>query len=164
MSAPIPVRTAVGKTIALSLIRGELSGFRGYPFNEAGEDRFARELATVSLSVGHARAIVESFEETFPTIKELRDVASNLRPKFEQAENLREIWEMQYGKPDPLVLTGEVDTSNVREMWKKLRLKFTQPGEKWGGWALVSWRQIYMAMEELGYPLNSDQRAIRGPK
>lgn len=88
----------------------QLSGFRGYPkairlpdgnFDSQGEGRFVDCLCEISLSVEHALAVIESFDGEFPTIREMRDVALNLRPRFERKADERKEWEAKYGKPDP---------------------------------------------------------------
>lgn len=86
------------REVARPLLR-QLSGFKGYPRGE-GESRFIDALCEISLSVEHAIAIVESFDAEFPTIREMRDTALNLRPKYEPKVNEREKWEREYGKPD----------------------------------------------------------------
>jgi hypothetical protein len=87
-------------SVAQSFIR-QLSGFQGYPRTDEARARFAEVLCEVSLSVEHALAIIWAFEENFPTLKEIRDAAFNLRPKFEPKVDQREQWEKEYGKPDP---------------------------------------------------------------
>ena len=95
--------------IGKSLLR-QLSGFRGYPkairladgnLDSTGEARFVDCLCEISLSVEHAIAIVDSFDGEFPTIREMRDTALNLRPKFEAKVDERKKWEAKYGKPKP---------------------------------------------------------------
>lgn len=154
------MRTEIAKSIALTLLRSELAGYRGYPNSEAGEDRFARELATVAISVDHATSIVEAFEETFPTIKELRDTASNLRVKFEESErDRRKEWERIYGKPQPVPVTFAGSSEGQRqqsEMWLKLRVHL---GVR--DFAKVSFGAIYQAMQDLGYSLTAEQEDAR---
>jgi len=157
------MRTAIGTSVAMAILRSELAGFRGYPASGAGEDRFARELATISLSVDHARAVAAAFDETFPTIKELRDQATNLRPKFERPEDMTKQWEAEYGAPQPVTLdfskaTGQSDQS---AMWAQLKRHFTT-ADGFPGWAKISWLRIFEAMEQMGYQLNSEQRKQMG--
>jgi hypothetical protein len=90
---------ALEPTIARSFLR-QLSGFRGYPRDSAGEGRFVEVLCEVSISVEHALAITWAFEENFPTIREIRDTALNLRAKFEAKVDQKKEWESKYGKPD----------------------------------------------------------------
>lgn len=89
---------AVQPTVARGLLRS-LAGFRGYPRGE-GETRFVDVLCEISLSVEHAAAILLCFDGEFPTIRELRDAALNLRPKYERKPDQRAEWEAKYGKPD----------------------------------------------------------------
>ena len=72
---------AVQPAVGLALLR-RLSGFRGYP-KEGGEGRFVEVLCEVSISVEHANSVVETFDGEFPALRDIRDVALNLRPKFE---------------------------------------------------------------------------------
>lgn len=89
---------ALQPTVARGLLR-TLSGFRGYPRGE-GETRFVDVLCEISLSVEHAASTLLCFDADFPTIRELRDAALNLRPKFEAKVDQRAQWEREYGKPD----------------------------------------------------------------
>jgi len=84
--------------VARGLLR-TLSGFRGYPRGE-GETRFVDVLCEISLSVEHASSTLLCFDSDFPTIRELRDAALNLRPKFQDKTDQRKEWEHEYGKPD----------------------------------------------------------------
>ena len=90
---------ALNPTVARAFLR-QLSGFRGYPKDSAGEGRFVEVLCEVSISVEHALAIIWAFEENFPTIREIRDTSLNLRVKFEAEIDQKKEWELKYGKPD----------------------------------------------------------------
>ena len=68
--------------LATALIRG-LSGSPGYPFHAEGESRAAAVLMDCSISVEHARAIIEEFEADFPSLEQLRSTAYRLRVKFD---------------------------------------------------------------------------------
>lgn len=105
----------------------QLAGFRGYPRGE-GQARFVDCLCEISLSVEHALAIIESFDGDFPTLREMRDTALNLRPKFEQKSDQRAEWKAKYGKPDPawsrrLVTAANVNYSEERRamLWQSIR-------------------------------------------
>jgi hypothetical protein len=91
------VEFAVGKGLLL-----HLQGFRKAPVG-VGFDRFAEVLCECSISVEHATAVVESFDNEFPTVRDIRETAHNLRPKFEAKVNQRKEWEAQYGKPEPVL-------------------------------------------------------------
>lgn len=104
----------VQREVGRAMLR-QLSGFRGYPkairlsdgnFDAQGEGRFVDCLCEISLSVEHALAIIESFDSEFPTIREMRDVALNLRPRFERKADERKEWESKYGPPDPAFSAG----------------------------------------------------------
>ena len=92
MNAVVP---SVGKVLLRTL-----SGFKGYPRGD-GENRFVEALCEISLSVEHAASTLLCFDGEFPTIREMREAALNLRPKFEQKIDQRAEWEREYGKPDP---------------------------------------------------------------
>lgn len=94
MSSP-----AVASEICLAMIRECLAGYRGYPFTEAGEKRFAAALQANAVSVDHARATLAAFDELFPTVKQIHDTSFALRPQFDPTPDPREEWERQYGKP-----------------------------------------------------------------
>src|ERR1700686_2135249 len=79
---------------------GHLQGFRKAPVGP-GLNRFAEVLCECSISVEHATAVVDSFDNEFPTLRDIRDTASNLRPKFEAKVDQKKEWEAKYGKPDP---------------------------------------------------------------
>jgi hypothetical protein len=89
---------AVQQTVGRGLLR-TLSGFRGYPKGE-GETRFVDTLCEISVSVEHAASVLLCFDAEFPTIREMRDAALNLRPKFEHPVDQKKEWESKYGKPN----------------------------------------------------------------
>lgn len=74
--------SVVEKSVALAFVR-RLSGAPGYPFHPEGELRVAEVLREVSVSVSHALAVVDEFDNNFPTIEEIRSVAYRLREKFD---------------------------------------------------------------------------------
>jgi hypothetical protein len=92
---------AVALEVCLAELREYLAGYRGYPPTEAGEKRFAAAFQENCVSVGHVRAVLKSFEEQFPTVRQIHDVALNLRPQFEPQQDAREEWKRDYGKPEP---------------------------------------------------------------
>ena len=89
------VQFEVGKSLL-----GNLRGFRKAPVGD-GFNRFAEVLCECSISVEHAMAVVETFDYEFPTLRDIRDAAHNLRPKFEPKVDQKAEWDRQYGKPDP---------------------------------------------------------------
>lgn len=91
--------------ICVALVSELLAGYRGYPATEAGVRRFAVAVQENCISVSHARATLKSFDELFPTVRQICDVAINLRPQFEPSEvDQHREWERQYGKPQPFDL------------------------------------------------------------
>lgn len=118
--------TALHSKVATGLLR-RLSGFKGYPRGD-GEGRFIEVLCEISLSVEHASAVVASFEGEFPTIREMRDTAFGLRPRFELKADQRREWEAKYGKPDPAFsrrIRGAAGANHVQErqavLWQAIR-------------------------------------------
>ena len=79
----------------------QLSGFRGFPKPGLGKDRFIQVFQQSVISVDHARAIIATFDDQMPTLREIRDTAYTLRAKFEPLVDPRVQWEREYGKPDP---------------------------------------------------------------
>ena len=77
---------------------GHLQGFRKAPVGP-GLNRFAEVLCECSISVEHATAVVDSFDNEFPTLRDIRDTASNLRPKFEAKVDQKKEWEAKYAPP-----------------------------------------------------------------
>lgn len=160
-----PPEFAVARSVCAALLR-ELSGFRGYP--REGEDRFIDVLQQISISVDHARAVVYSFEENFPTIREMRDVAMNLQPKFKPPEDMRAKWEAQYGKPQPVNVTDEA--LNIRqalnlhelpdaELWRKINKRVGDQKTV----QRMSWVALAALAREFGYPEYAEawERSVR---
>lgn len=85
--------------LCVALIRELLSGYRGYPASVAGEQRFAFALQENAVSVSHAREILKSFDEFFPTVRQIADVAANLRARFEIKPDETEELRRKYGPP-----------------------------------------------------------------
>ena len=86
-----------------------LSGFKGYPRPGIGEDHFVEAFQASVVSVAHARAVLASFDGDMPTIREIKDSAFNLRPKFENTVDQLKEWESKYGPPDPMWSAKLVD-------------------------------------------------------
>lgn len=95
-------KPAVDLNVCLGLIREYLSGYRGYPQSEAGENRFAFALQENVLSVAHARAVLKLFDQQFPTVREIHETAWSIRPQFEPKESQTAEWRRIYGEPKPL--------------------------------------------------------------
>lgn len=95
---------AVMIEICLAFLKRYLSGFRGYPHSPAGENRFAEALQANAVSVEHLEAILQAFEDEFPTVRQINDVALNLRARYETQPDQRAEWEKQYGKPGSFAL------------------------------------------------------------
>ncbi len=79
----------------------QLSGFRGFPKPGLGKDRFVQVFQESVVSVDHARAVIATFDDQMPTLREIRDTAYTLRAKFEPPVDQRAQWEKEYGPPDP---------------------------------------------------------------
>jgi hypothetical protein len=116
------VEFAVGKGLLFQLL-----GFRKAPQGD-GINRFAEVLCESSISVEHAMAVIETFDYEFPTLREIRDTAYNLRPKFEVKADQKKQWEAKYGKPDPMFarrLLGAATVSHVQQrramLWQAIR-------------------------------------------
>ena len=142
-------RPAVAFSICAALLR-DLAGFRGYPRD--GERRFVEVLQEVSISVEHARAIVLTFQEEFPTIREIRDVAMNIRSQFQPPEDQRAKWEAEYGKPEPVSIDVEKPAREIDACWKKIREREEFQGRK-GAERIqaMSWTKLAGFAREYGY-------------
>jgi len=145
----------VSRSVAEGIFR-RLSGFRGYPHNPTGEGYFIDAFQCACVSVAHAEAVIASFDELMPTVKEIRDTAANLKPRFlPPSPSQREEWEKQYGPPDPgfydqvMKQAATPQKSRDAELWSKLREKFPTAGRKKNDWP--SWRVLAAAARELGY-------------
>lgn len=116
-------KPAIARAICVSLLREYLSGFHGYPKSpdsaktSSGEDTFARILQDCALSVGHARAILETMDLAFPTKRDIEASAVSLRPKFEQQVPQTLEWERKYGKPAPF----EIPNDFMAMHWQAIR-------------------------------------------
>jgi len=155
--------TAVTKDVARMYLRN-LQGFKGYPPAGPGEDYFVKCLTECALSVSHLVRILDSFDDKFPTLRELRDAAHNTRPP---EPDPRQQWKKECGPPNPNVvneflgpLMESTDPTKQHwqqdaEMWRKLKIHF-----KVTEFSQVSWSKIYAAMKELGYSLTPEQTEI----
>ncbi len=92
---------AVNLDIAEMFLTRYLEGFRNFPRTPGGVRRFAEAVQEVSVSVEHLEAILKTFDEDFPTVRQINDVATNLKPRFEVQADSRAELERKYGKPEP---------------------------------------------------------------
>jgi hypothetical protein len=90
MNAP-----AVVIEICEAFLERHLSGYQGYPRTAAGVRRFAQALQSNAISVEHLEAILQCFDQEFPTVREINEVATNLRPKYEPKEDIIEKWKRE---------------------------------------------------------------------
>jgi hypothetical protein len=154
---------SVAASVCLSLIQSELSGYQGYPRNEAGERRFARALQEVAVSVEHARAILAKFTGEFPSVQEITDTGLNLKSQFEPGPNLRAEWERQYGAPAPT--RPDFTPSSAPEYVLRdaaVKEHITRQRGEWPGWKKLGYVEIFEAQEQLGYPLTREQEKMIG--
>jgi hypothetical protein len=159
---------AVQQEVALGLIQFHLSGFRAYPPSEAGEKVFARGLQECCVSVAHAEAVLKSFDQSFPTLKELFDTAHNLREKFLPPEEpLKQRWEREYGKPVHFDIDMEGICLCCNRPWSEILSAHAVDQEMWrrikerlgcNDFSEVSWAKVYRAKQELGYRLSVQEQ------
>lgn len=64
-------------------VLARLSGFQGYPHDEAGREMFIEALM-FAVSPEHARAVTNCFDEKFPTLREVKDALTRTRSEFRQ--------------------------------------------------------------------------------
>jgi hypothetical protein len=137
---------AVVYSVGAAILR-RLSGYRGYPKAGPGEDTFIHALCGCVVSVVHANAVVDSFTETFPTVRGIRDVALNLRPRFEPQTSEKEQWEKKYGKPDPdwsrNLIAGSHEQNKRRMLWQCIRdaVYYTEGPGKFRLGQIEDWRE-----------------------
>jgi hypothetical protein len=125
------------------------------------------------MSIAHAEATLEAFESEVPTPSEIRDSAHTQKQKLYPEPDQVEQWKRELiaeqgdvtprpfvPEPLPKRRADDLPPQGSPEMFKLVakRLGLGVPNAtKWGK---VSWGQIYAAMRELGYRLNSDQEAL----
>ena len=148
--------------VVASGILQRLCGFPGYPRATdpqqlpPGLGRFIEVLAESSVNVAHANAVIESFDQQFPTVREIRETALSMRAKYEVSEDQRKEWEAQYGPAAPVKLDFTPKTDRLIDRIQKgiidclraegmLAKKDWQcPTDRW--WAIA---------EELGFDLSN---------
>lgn len=86
--------------LCMALLQRRLKGFRGAPRDDEW-DTFADELQAAVVSVEHLQAVLKTFDAEMPTIRQLKDVAANLRPKFEVTPDRLAELKRKYGAPQP---------------------------------------------------------------
>ncbi len=160
---------AVQESVAVGLIRFHLSGFHDYPKSEAGEKVFARGLQECTVSVDHATAVIKSFDERFPTLREIITTGVNLRSQFELTESQRDKWEREYGKPVPFDSSMEGVCLCCNRPWAEILSHKAVEDEMWRrikehldtkDFSNVSWRQVFQAKKDLGYTLSVPERNV----
>ena len=113
---------AVVEIVAVAKVRKYLAGLRGYnPMPEA-EGLLARALQSVAVSVSHADAILEVFDELCPTPREIKEQGWQTREKFlPKQPSQREQWEKEYGQPQPAFskMLIEAATAKLNPLEKK---------------------------------------------
>ena len=72
----------VANPVCLALVRELLTALRNFPFHPEGAERLARVLGECTVSVAHARAVLEEFDSDCPTPREIKDVAYRLREQY----------------------------------------------------------------------------------
>jgi hypothetical protein len=145
--------------VCLALLQESLAGFRYFPATAAGERRFAFALQENCVSVGHVRAVLESFDESFPTVKEIHDAAWNLRAQFEPQEDSLAELRRKYGNPeafnvpadelsvhwrafrDALYYTEGPGIAKDRSFWEAALARDLDP--KWNHKASIDWVRDY---------------------
>lgn len=150
----------VSRVVATALLR-RLSGFKGYPRgNEAGEAVFIEAIQEVCVSVDHARALVDAFDENFPTLREMRDQALSIKARLEPPPDLKKEWEAKYGPPDinfykqlQKELAERPDVVEHDRMWAAIKQQL-----KVRIFRDVPIGQCWAAARDLGFPLNAQQR------
>jgi hypothetical protein len=103
--------------ICMAFIKRRLKGFRRAPRADDEWDAFTEELQAGVVSVEHMQAVLQTFDEEMPTIRQIRDVAANLRPKFERVPDQYAEWRKQFGPPS----TMRVPVDEMAMHWQAFR-------------------------------------------
>ena len=147
---------SIDDRVALSLTRQYLAGLRNFPALIEGQMFLAQTIQKAVLSVSHARATLELFDDQCPTPKEIKDTAFNLRPKFEPQQSDIEKWKAAgytYDAGFYAQLMAEFNEQNKSnhdaELWAAIKARF-KPGDPrtLSNGQLKSWKR------QLGFPLN----------
>ena len=153
---------AVSDDVALLLVREYLSALPRYPYRIEGEQRLATIVAEVAVSLTHARAFLEIFDQQCPTPREIRDEALIHKGRMFPPPDPRVQWEKELEaegtKPGPVQFEPIKMTDSHLIMMKKAADRLDVPLHKLKHF---SFGQIFAAWEDLGYKLNGDQRKIR---
>ena len=106
--------------VCQALMEQYLSGYRGYPNSAKGVRRFAEAVQANAISVEHAEAFLQVFDDVFPTVRQIHDSALNCRPRFEQAaEEAQQVqWRREYGDPAEFQL---YPSDRMAMHWQALR-------------------------------------------
>jgi hypothetical protein len=134
--------------LACAMFR-DLSGYRGYPkpVDSPGEHHFIRAFQEAVISVEHAKAVIDSFDQEFPTILRIRESAHKLRPRFESDPLKEKQWEKKYGKPDPNwsrnLLAGSHEQNKLRMLREAIRdaVYYTEGPGKFRLGQIEDWRE-----------------------
>ena len=152
----------VERAITDGIFRHQFEGFRGYP--RENDSRFLEVFHESSVSVSHARATAEAFEQAMPTLQDIRDTARNLRPKFEAQVSQREQWEREYGPPRPFEVPnvaasfGQSREREIDRLWKDLLAYFRSNNfEGKGDIQRVQIGRCWQIARHFGYKMNSYQ-------
>ena len=140
----------VTREVAKALFR-KLAALRGYPPVGPGEDHFIDMFQMACISVEHAKAIVLSFDGIMPTIREIRECAYSLRPRFESTVSAREQWERDCGPPKPFDVTVKAPEGERRidAVWRELRREFPGCGTAGKRWPALP--ELAKKARALGY-------------
>lgn len=156
---------AVVHDVAVMLVRRYLAGLRGWPARPEGETRLAKTVQESCISVSHAEAVLETFNDLCPTPREISETAHNLRPKFAPPEpSPVEKWKAEgctydqgyFERISKEVMSGPGAKTQHERMWEGIRAKL-----KVRDFAHVPWGQCWQAAHELGFPLNHYQEEER---
>lgn len=77
-----PAASAVTKTAAAALVKQHLRGLPGDPQVPEAYERLTCAVADQAVSVDHARAALDCFQDQFPSPRELADTLYNLKSRF----------------------------------------------------------------------------------
>lgn len=165
----------IADQIAVMKVRAYLAGLRGYPFHKEGESLLARTIQECAVSLAHADAILETFDNLCPTPREIKDVAFNLRSRFEpKPKSDIEKWKEEGATYDPTfyskLITEFKDRHNYdAELWRAIKGRFFFPDPNKSNpprrivdkdTPKLSWGFLKSCKRLLGFPLNAYETRI----
>lgn len=147
--------------LACTMMR-DLSGYKGYPkpIDSPGEHHFIRAFQESVISVEHAKAVIDSFDQEFPTVLHIRETAHQLRVRFEPDPLKTKEWEKRYGPPQAFEVSATLPKGREDDrMWGQIMgFLRTTKFDGHGDIQRVHIGRCWQIAKHLGYKMNSYQQ------